>query len=162
MMSVHTPFWWAEGGGNIGLTMPAIIFGKYGFLRTTFLEDRQLDLNEWTTVAKEFDGERGYNQGYDFWSFPTTKTRKCDVEMAKSRRKMALELGCCCREATNIPLEELYADWVSENTEQTAKPQDVEKRKGRKNVLAPAHGTPENAESWNTMSRREQEKSWTV
>ena len=51
-------------------------------------------------------------------------------EMAKiSGERWHWSWDAVVEEATNIPLEELYADWISENTERFTKTlQDVEKK----------------------------------
>lgn len=124
MFSVHTPFWWAEGGAeywshNAGTNRwdPS----RDAFLRMTFVENRQLNLDEWTTVADKqgFDGERGYNQGYNFGLYLQQRFQ-WDVmsKMAEiSASKFHYSWEQVVQEATGVELADLYADWVQYNQE---------------------------------------------
>ena len=172
IMSVHTPFWWAEGGAEYWSHNAGYNFwgnSREAFLRTTFLEERQLDLNEWTTVAnkKGFDGERGYNQGYDFGLFLQRKLER-DVmsEMAKiSGERWHWSWDAVVEEATKIPMEDLYADWVVENTARFTKTLKNVEKEGRVEGKEMSLHQPEweqtseaGLQSWNSLSRSEQEE----
>ena len=122
MLSVHTPFWWAEGGAEYWSHNAGTNFwgdSREAFLRTTFLENRQLDLHEWTTVADKngFDGERGYNQGYDFGLY-LQKRFEFDVmsKMAQiSGENWHFSWDDVVQKATGLSTKELYNDWVVYN-----------------------------------------------
>ena len=138
LFSAHTPFWWAEGGAEYWSHQAGYNFwgdSREAFLRTTFLENRQLGIDEWTTVADKygFDGERGYNQGYDFGLY---LHRRFNEDMMSKMAKISGERwhwswDKVVEKATNVPMEELYADWVTTNRARfTAQAEQVKARGG--------------------------------
>ncbi len=117
-LSAHTPFWWAEGGAEYWSHMAGYNFwgtSRDAFLRTTVLEGRLLDHDEWTTrIDKQgFDGERGYNQGYAFALYLADRFDE-DVfsKMAVlSGQRWHWSWDKVVLEATGVESTELYDDW---------------------------------------------------
>ena len=156
---------------NIGHIKPAIIFGDTvgKLFENDILENRQLDLNEWTTVAnkKGFDGERGYNQGYDFGLYLHQKfERPVMTEMAEaSAKKWNWSWDNVVEEVTDASMEELYSDWVETNTKRFERTKQKVESKGRVEGLEMSLIQPEwemtsgdEFEDWQELERSEQEE----
>jgi hypothetical protein len=117
---VHTPFWWAEGGAEYWSHKAGYNFwgnSREAFLRTSWLEGRVLDLNEWTTRADKqgFEGERGYNHGYAFglWLADEAGGKDVFTNMAKvSAERWHFDWDNVFEEATGWTQEEAHDRWL--------------------------------------------------
>ena len=122
--SAHTPFWWAEGGAEYWSYFAGTnIWGtsRDAYLRTSFLEDRVLNVDEWTTRVDKggFDGERGYNQGFAFGLYLRQRFGE-DVmsEMARrSAKRWHWSWDKVVLESTGVDMDTLYDDWYDYTNE---------------------------------------------
>lgn len=116
--TVHTPFWWAEGGAEYWSHMAGYNFwgsSRDAFLRMSVVEGRVLSKDEWTTRADKegFDGERGYNHGYAFSLYLADRFQE-DVISKMARiagERWHWSWDKVVEEATGVDATELVADW---------------------------------------------------
>jgi Tol biopolymer transport system component len=167
--SVHTPFWWAEGGAEYWSHMAGYNFwgtSRDAFLRMTFLEDRVLDADEWTTRIDKvgFDGERGYNQGYAFGLYLADRfgTDTYSKMAAISGDKWHYSWDRVVEKATGVDADELYADWVSWLSDRYDRQRDAIVAKGlvtggELRLTEPPWSDPD--EDWTKLSKAKQDEA---
>ena len=168
--SAHTPFWWAEGGAEYW----SYYAGTNGwgtsrdaFLRTTFLEDRELSPNEWTTRIDKggFDGERGYNQGFAFGLYLRERFGT-DVmsEMARiSGERWHWNWDKVVQKATGVEMQVLYDDWVAAYTTRFEAQRDTVNKRGavegrQLSLTEPPWEMDEPPKEWTKLSKKRREE----
>ncbi|MCA9567115.1 MAG: PD40 domain-containing protein [Myxococcales bacterium] len=170
LLSAHTPFWWAEGGAELWSHQAGYNHwstSREAYLRVAFLEDRVLDVDEWTTrIDKEgMDGELGYNQGYSFGLYLADRLGKDTYsEMARiSGQRWHWTWDRVVEEATGIDANTLYDDWYADRKARyDAQRAEVEARgvvAGRElSLVRPRWETPDDPK-WAKYSKREKEEA---
>ncbi len=120
LVSVHAPFWWAEGGAEYWSERAGTnVWGdsRDAILRMSVYEDRVLDMNEWTTRIDKmgFESERGYNHGYAFGHWLRESTGKDLItDMARvAGERWHFSWNKVVEKATGKTLETLYGEWRS-------------------------------------------------
>lgn len=166
--SVHTPFYWAEGGAEWWSHNADYNYwgsSRDAYLRMTVLEDRILTHDEWTTrIDKEgFDGERGYNQGYAFALYMRDRFgRDTYSEMAAaSAERWHWEWDAVVEEVTGVPGPQLYEDFKAFLYEEYGKVgAEVEARgavTGREIALVQPIWEREDTTEWDELNKVEQD-----
>ena len=120
IVSTHAPFWWAEGGAEYWSHKAGYNFwgtSRDAYLRMTVLEDRLLDVDQWTTRADKegFDGERGYNQGYAFclWLDDHTGKDACSEMATVSGERWHYDWDSVVQQVTGESTAALHRKWAA-------------------------------------------------
>jgi len=172
LFSAHTPFWWAEGGAEYWSHHAGYNFwgtSRDAYLRTTFLEDRVLNVDEWTTRIDKrgFDGERGYNQGYAFGLYLRNRFGDDAMsEMAKvSAKRWHWSWDRVVESVTGVDMQVLFDDWLDYAGERfAAQAKAVEDagvvQGGELSLTRPAWEATEGeaAAEWKKLSKRKKEE----